>query len=129
MMGLVACALVMVGGAIGGIARFAVSTLVGRQLGEAFPWGTFIVNVSGALLIGVLAGLARKAGGLFAEDLFRDFVVVGICGGYTTVSSFALQSVTLALEDERASAIFYVALSAAACVGAVACGFALAGLA
>ena len=128
-MGLVACALVLVGGAIGGIARFAVSTMIGRRFGEAFPWGTFIVNLSGALLIGVLAGLARNAGGLFAEDLFRDFVVVGICGGYTTVSSYALQSVTLALEDERGAAIFYVALSALACVGAVACGYGLAGLA
>jgi len=128
-MSLTACALVMVGGAIGGIARFAVSTVIGRRFGEAFPWGTFVVNLSGALLIGLLAGLARNAGGLFADDLFRDFVVVGICGGYTTVSSFALQSVTLALEDERGAALFYVVLSALACVVAVACGYALAGLA
>ncbi len=83
-----ACALVLLGGFFGGIARFFVSGLVARRIGETFPWGTLVVNVSGALVIGALAGLARSQGGVFAGEMFRDLAFVGFLGGYTTVSSF-----------------------------------------
>ena len=73
-MTLAACLLVLVGGFFGGIARYFVSGFVGRRVGETFPWGTLVVNVSGALAIGALAGLARVSGGVFASELFRDFV-------------------------------------------------------
>ncbi|MBN8943488.1 MAG: fluoride efflux transporter CrcB [Rhizobiales bacterium] len=122
-MSVAACFLVLVGGFLGGVSRFALSGIVGRRVGETFPWGTLAVNVSGAFLIGVTAGLARFHGGVFAGDLFRDFVVVGVLGGYTTVSSFCLQTLNLALAGERRHAVFNIALSAGLCVAAVAVGF------
>lgn len=122
-MSLAACALVLVGGFLGGMLRFFVSGLVGRRVGETFPWGTLVVNVSGALAIGAFAGLARAAGGLFAGDLFRDFVFVGLLGGYTTVSSFCLQTLNLSLGGENRAAFTNIILSAVLCVAAVAAGF------
>src|SRR6266852_2181323 len=117
-----ACALVLLGGFFGGIFRFFVSGFVGRSIGETFPWGTLVVNVSGALVIGALTGLARSAGGIFAGEIFRDFVFVGICGGYTTVSSFCLQTLNLAVGGQRLQAALNVALSAGLCVAAVGIG-------
>lgn len=122
-MTLAACALVLIGGFFGGISRFFLSGLVGRNAGETFPWGTLLVNVSGALAIGAFAGAARAHGGIFASDLFRDLIVVGLFGGYTTVSSFSLQTLNLALEGEQRLAAFNVVASAALCVLAVAFGF------
>jgi CrcB protein len=122
-MSLAACAIVLLGGFCGGVMRFFVSGVVGRAIGETFPWGTLVVNVSGALLIGALAGLGRAAGGVFAGDLFRDFLVVGICGGYTTVSSFCLQTLNLGLDGESGRAVANIVLSTALCVAGVAAGF------
>ncbi|OHV86837.1 fluoride efflux transporter CrcB [Mesorhizobium sp. ORS 3428] len=122
-MTLAACALVLIGGFLGGICRFFLSGLVGRRIGETFPWGTLLVNVSGALAIGAFGGAARALGGVVASDLLRDFIVVGLFGGYTTVSSFCLQTLNLALDGERRLAAFNVAASAALCLFSVALGF------
>ncbi|PBB94915.1 fluoride efflux transporter CrcB [Mesorhizobium sp. WSM3862] len=122
-MSLAACALVLIGGFLGGISRFFLSDLVGRSVGETFPWGTLVVNVSGALAIGAFAGAARAVGGIFSAELVRDLIVVGLFGGYTTVSSFCLQTLNLALDDERRLAALNVVASAALCVLAVAFGF------
>ena len=119
-----ACALVLLGGFFGGIARFFVSGFVGRRVGETFPWGTLVVNVSGALVIGALAGLARARGGVFAGEMFRDLAFVGFLGGYTTVSSFSLQTLNLALDGQGRQAAMYTVLSAGLCVAAVGSGFA-----
>jgi CrcB protein len=118
-----ACALVLLGGFIGGIARIVLSGLIGRSVGETFPWGTLAVNVSGALAVGAFAGAARSVGGIFATEALREFVVVGVLGGYTTVSSFALQTMNLALGGERRDAALYVVVSALLCVAAVAVGY------
>ncbi|RRI05994.1 fluoride efflux transporter CrcB [Mesorhizobium tamadayense] len=118
-----ACALVLIGGFLGGISRFFLSGLVGRSVGETFPWGTLAVNVSGALAIGAFAGAARSVGGVFSAELVRDLIVVGLFGGYTTVSSFCLQTLNLALDGERRLAAFNIVASAALCVLAVALGF------
>src|SRR5260221_288627 len=75
------CALVLLGGFFGGIARFFVSGFVGRRIGETFPWGTLVVNVSGALVIGALAGLARSRGGGFSGGMFLDLGFVGLLAG------------------------------------------------
>lgn len=123
-MTLQACIVVLLGGFLGGICRFLVSGVVGRAVGETFPWGTLVVNVSGALAVGAFAGTAKSLGGFFASDLLRDFIVVGVCGGYTTVSSFALQTMNLALDGERRFATFYVVGSTILCLVAVAAGFA-----
>jgi fluoride exporter len=120
------CALVLLGGFFGGISRFFVSGFVGRRIGETFPWGTLVVNVSGALVIGTLAGLARSLGGIFAGEMFRDLAFVGFLGGYTTVSSFCLQTLNLALDGEGLRAAFNAIISAALCIAAVGAGFAVA---
>jgi CrcB protein len=117
------CALVLLGGFFGGILRFFVSGFVGRRIGETFPWGTLVVNITGALVIGALAGLARAQGGVFAGELFRDVAFIGFVGGYTTVSSFSLQTLNLALDGQRGSATMYVILSAGLCTAAVGAGF------
>ena len=82
-----------VGSALGGIARFWVAAAVNRRLGEAFPWGTLVVNVSGALLAGALAAALAAAG---APGTLEALLLIGFCGSYTTVSSFALQTFSLA---------------------------------
>ena len=115
--------LVLIGGFIGGILRFFLSNYVGRRVGETFPWGTFIVNVSGAFVIGIAAGLGLGLGGIFATETFRDFIMVGALGGYTTVSSFCLQSLNLALAGERRLALFNIVASALLSVLAVAAGY------
>jgi CrcB protein len=117
------CALVLLGGFFGGILRFFVSGFVGRRVGETFPWGTLVVNVSGALVIGALAGLARARGGVFAGEMFRDLAFVGFLGGYTTVSSFSLQTLNLARDGQGAPATMYVILSTGLCTAAVGVGF------
>ena len=117
--------LVLAGGCAGGLARIALATAVGQRWGLAFPWGTLAVNVSGALVIGVLAGLARFKGGVFDSDVFRALVFTGLLGGYTTVSSFALQTLDLALAGERSRALFNVVLSAGLSLAAVAAGYGL----
>ncbi|MBZ9761168.1 fluoride efflux transporter CrcB [Mesorhizobium sp. CA8] len=122
-MTLAACALVLIGGFLGGISRFFLSGVVGRRIGETFPWGTLVVNFSGALAIGAFAGAARSVGGIFASGLVRDLIVVGLFGGYTTVSSFCLQTLNLALEGEGRLAAFNVVASSALCVLFVALGF------
>src|SRR5260370_14743138 len=113
------CALVLFGGFFGGIARFFVSGFVGRRIGETFPWGTLVVNVSGALVIGALAGLARSKGGVFAGEMFRDLAFVGFLGGYTTVSSFCLQTLNLALDGQGVQATMNGILSTGLCIAAV----------
>ncbi len=111
---------VALGGALGGAARFAVSGLVARTIGETFPWGTMTVNVTGSLALGALA--ART--GPFEPTLWQ-LAAVGFLGSYTTVSSVSLQTLTLARNGEIARAAGSVALSVALCLGAAAAGFAL----
>src|SRR5579863_4250084 len=122
-MSLAACALVLIGGFFGGVARYFLSGLIGRRAAQTFPWGTLIVNVSGAFAVGAFAGASRALGGVFVNELFRDLVVVGLLGGYTTVSSFSLQTLNLAIDGENRRAAFNVIASAGLCVVAVAAGF------
>src|ERR1700737_1075418 len=117
------CALVLLGGFFGGIFRFFVSGFVGRWIGETFPWGTLLLNVSGALAIGILARVARSRGGIFAGETFRDLAFVGFLGGYTTVSSFCLQTLNLVLDGQGLQAAMNTVLSAGLCVAAVGTGF------
>ena len=118
---------VVVGSALGGIARYFVSGVVARRLGETFPWGTMTVNVSGAFLIGILGALASNGASLFASSNPWLFAVTGFLGCYTTVSSFSLQTLALARDGEKALAAGNVVFSVLLCLGAVAGGFAAAG--
>ena len=116
---------VVLGSVLGGIARYFVSGVIARRVGETFPWGTLTINVSGAFLIGVFGALARDNASLFAEPNPWLFAVTGFLGCYTTVSSFSLQTLALARDGEGGRAIGYVAMSVALSIGAVAVGFAL----
>ncbi len=115
--------LVLAGGFLGGMARFFLSGIVGGRVGETFPWGTLVVNVSGALVIGFATGWAQTSGGVFASEAIRAFLVVGICGGYTTVSSFSLQTMNLALGGESKRAFANVVASVGLCPISVWIGF------
>ncbi len=107
--------LVAVGAAIGGVARYAVSSLIGRAWTGSFPLATLTVNIVGSLLMGVLVGaLARFMPAWQAEA--RLFAAVGILGGFTTFSSFSLDTIVLIERGELPLAIFYVALSVVVCV-------------
>lgn len=111
-------ALVLAGGMIGGIGRYAVSGFVGRRIGETFPWGTLVVNASGALAIGILAAwLREESGGIWIA------AAAGVLGSYTTVSSFSLQTLALARDGERLLAGLNVLCSLAVCLGAVLVGY------
>lgn len=114
---------VSLGSVFGGMARFWLSGFVARRVGETFPWGTMIINVSGAFLIGVLA--ASAAGhGAFAAARPWQFAVTGFLGCYTTVSSFSLQTLSLARDGELKLAVWNLSLSLSLCLLAVAAGFA-----
>lgn len=100
------------GGGVGGIARLAVGDLVARRLGTGFPWGTLAVNLSGALLMGMLVGVL----GLPGPEAGRSWslLAIGLLGGYTTVSSFSLQALSLWQQRRTAAALGYVVLTFAA---------------
>ncbi|MCG6659598.1 camphor resistance protein CrcB [Halomonas campisalis] len=86
--------LVAVGGALGGMGRLAVTNLVTRRLGATFPWGTLVVNLSGALVAGWVAGRLGVPTSLELSAAWLG-LAVGVLGGYTTVSSFSLQTLSL----------------------------------
>jgi fluoride exporter len=109
------------GSAVGGVARFLVSGAVARAVGEIFPWGTMVVNVTGAFAIGVLVALAGSQGPLALPEVW-PLAVTGFLGSYTTVSSFSLQTLALAREGEWWRAAGNVLLSLALCLAAAALG-------
>jgi len=113
---------VALGSAIGGPARYFVSGLVGRHVGETFPWGTMAVNVSGAFVIGLMAAAAMVEG-LIPMPTGWQLGVTGFLGAYTTVSSFSLQTMALARDGQFLKAGGNAALSLLLCMSAVAAGY------
>jgi fluoride exporter len=91
---------VSLGGAIGSAGRFWISGLVASRYGQTFPFGTLAVNVTGSFIIGLFAAMTDPEGRILASPSFREFFMIGICGGYTTFSSFSLQTLALAQEGE-----------------------------
>jgi len=118
---------IVLGSVLGGSARYFISGQIARRVGETFPWGTITVNVSGAFVIGVLGALARDNASWLASPNPWLFAVTGFLGCYTTVSSFSLQTLSLAREGEISRAVANVLLSVVLCLAAVACGFAAGG--
>ncbi len=92
--------LVAVGGALGSVARYAVSGLVATGFGETFPWGTLVVNIVGSFVIGFFATLTAPDGRVFVGAGTRQFVMTGLCGGFTTFSSFSLNTLNLIQDGE-----------------------------
>jgi CrcB protein len=110
---------IAVGSALGGVARYWCSGVAARMIGETFPWGTFAVNVIGSFIIGFFATLTGPDGRVYVGTTGRQFVMVGICGGYTTFSSFSLQTLNLLNDGEWFRAGANVGLSVLCCMVAV----------
>jgi fluoride exporter len=107
------------GSALGGVSRFWLSGFVAQRLGETFPFGTLVVNVSGSFAIGLFAALTGPDGRWLVNLRFSQFFMAGVCGGYTTFSSFSLQTLNLIREGQWQQALANVALSLVLCLLAV----------
>jgi fluoride exporter len=110
---------IAIGSALGGSARYFASGVVAGLAGETFPWGTILINVTGSFVIGFFATITGPDGRLFVSTEVRQFVMVGLCGGYTTFSSFSLQTLNLAREGDMLRAGANIVLSVALCLIAV----------
>jgi fluoride exporter len=117
---------IAIGSALGGVARYWCSGVAARLIGETFPWGTIIVNIVGCFIIGFFATITGPDGRVFADTLTRQVVMIGLLGGYTTFSSFSLQTLALVQDGEWLLASANIALSVIACLLAVWAGYALA---
>lgn len=116
---------VAIGSALGGVARHWCSGVAARWLGEAFPWGTLLINTLGSFVIGCFFAIAGPDGRFAAPVSARLFVMTGICGGYTTFSAFSLQSLSLLRSGAWFRGGAYVVASVALCLAAVWIGYAL----
>ena len=118
---------VAIGGALGSVGRFWLSGLVANRFGETFPWGTLVINVTGSFVIGVIGALAIPEGRMDSpsRQFATQFLMIGVCGGYTTFSSFSLQTLNLLRDREWLYAGGNVLLSVILCMIAVWLGWLL----
>ena len=114
--------LIALGGAIGTLARYGVSTFA-TPYSQALPWGTIFINISGSFVIGAFGTLTLASGRFPVPEAARLFVMVGLCGGYTTFSAFSLQTLDLLRAGSGAKALFNVVFSVIACILAVGAGY------
>ena len=103
---------IALGSALGGVSRFALGAWILEKYGGTLPWGTLFINVLGSGLIGVFAIAVKPAP-------WRQFLMVGICGGFTTFSSFSLETLLLLREGHSGRALAYVVLSVFVCLASV----------
>ncbi len=116
---------VLAGGALGSLARWGLAMAAGRWLGQGFPWGTVLINIVGSFVIGWFGGLTGPAGRMTVPEAARAFVMVGICGGFTTFSSFSLQTVELMRAGYTGRAFGNVVASVVICLLATLVGLRL----
>jgi fluoride exporter len=118
---------VALGGALGSVARFWINGLVVEKLSPTFPWGTLVINVTGSFVIGIIGALAVPEGRMDSSSrvFATQFLMVGVCGGYTTFSSFSLQTLNLLRDREWLYAGGNVILSVVLCMIAVWLGWLL----
>jgi CrcB protein len=118
------------GGALGSILRFGLGSLIDsnvQKTGYIFPWGTIFVNITGCFIIGFIAAIsAAGEGRILLSPLTRSFITIGLLGGYTTFSSFSLQTLTLAQSGQRWGAVGNVLISLVLCLVGVWLGSVLA---
>ena len=107
---------IALGSALGGVARYACQGWATRHISETFPWGTMIVNIAGCSFIGFFFTFTGPDGRVIVSPQMRQFVMVGICGGYTTFSSFSLDALNRARDGEWAQAVGYVLGSLVFCL-------------
>jgi CrcB protein len=110
---------VAIGGALGSMARYGMSGFIAALTGSAFPYGTLVVNVTGAILIGFLATFTGPDSRYFIPASGRLFMMTGICGGYTTFSTFSLETTNLMRDGEWTAALANAGLSVVLCLIAV----------
>lgn len=108
---------IAVGSALGGVSRYWCSGVIARLFGETFPWGTLLVNVIGSFLITLFFTLTEPDGRLLASPALRQFMMFGFFGGYTTFSSFSLQTLELARDGEWMLAGLNCVASLVLCLG------------
>ncbi len=113
------------GGALGSMARYWIFDSVARRWGDAFPWGTILANVSGCFLIGFLYAWTEVEGRMVLGPTGRQFFMFGLLGGYTTFSSFSLQTLIFLQRREWLPALTNVFGSVMLCLLAVWIGFAI----
>jgi fluoride exporter len=102
---------VALGSVVGGVTRYLVSVLFMSQFSDGFPWSTLFVNVTGSFVIGFYSALTGPDGRLFVTPRQRQFVMVGICGGYTTFSAFSLETLRLVQTGKFQAASLNVGIS------------------
>jgi CrcB protein len=107
---------IFIGGGLGSLARWWASGFIAQRFGETFPWGTLLVNISGSFVIGLFATLTGPDGRWLAPASFRQFFMLGICGGYTTFSSFSLQTLNLVEDGQWFRAAANTVLSVVLCL-------------
>jgi CrcB protein len=112
------------GSAIGGVSRYVLGGLIQRLLDTTFPAGTLLINVTGSLLLGAILRYGVETPTLTPE--LRGFLTIGLCGGYTTFSTFSYETVALLEDGEWGRAALYVGLSIGLSIVATFLGFALA---
>lgn len=117
---------VAAGSVLGSSLRYVAAVVLHQGLGSGFPWGTLFVNLTGSFLIGFYAALTGPDGRMFAGARQRHFVMTGICGGYTTFSSFSLDTLRLFLSGNHSAAALNIAASMFGSLLAVWAGYALA---
>ncbi len=117
---------IALGGAVGSVLRYGIGSVLQQRVGAGFPVGTFVVNVTGSLLLGFLV---RYLLATPASPELRAALTIGLCGGYTTFSTFSLETLRLLEEGNWGRAGFYVVASVALSLLATASGLALGRLA
>jgi fluoride exporter len=118
---------VAIGGAVGSVGRFWINGLVAARFGETFPFGTLVINVTGSFVIGILAALTSPDGRMSSHSrvMTTQLLMIGVCGGYTTFSSFSWQTLRLVQEREWLYAGGNILLSVVLCMIAVWLGYML----
>ena len=118
---------VAIGGALGSVGRFWLNGIISNRFGETFPWGTLAINVTGSFVIGVMGAMTIPEGRMDSQSraFATQFIMIGICGGYTTFSSFSFQTLNLLRDREWLYAGGNVLLSVLLCMIAVWLGWLL----
>lgn len=115
--------LIGLGGGMGSIARYFFQKWFAENIQHPFPWGTFVVNILGCFLIGVFFAIAEKTTLLSAQT--RLFLITGLCGGFTTFSTFAFENTNLMRSGDMVYTLLYIVSSVVLGIGAVFAGIVL----
>lgn len=113
--------IIALGGALGSVARYWIAVLA-MPISRSLPWGTVLINIVGSFAIGFFGTLTLGHGRYPVSDLGRLFFMVGVCGGFTTFSSFSLQTLDLLRVGAVGRALIHVGVSVLLCLAAVAIG-------